>query len=300
MRHFRLIFLFLFLWLSACQLIDRPVPTAIPTALPTQPPPNTPLPTRIPTATPVDCHTLPGSVVTGALPSGDKPPQEFVVYLPPCYQQETNRRYPVLYLLHGQTSTDTQWVDLGAPQTADELIRSGKVTPFIMVFPDDRYWNLPPGPGFGDRLVHEIVPYIDENFRTLPDRYDRALGGLSRGGAWAVHVLLTRYDLFGSIGLHSPVVFDDDAAVLQRLVAAIPSDAWPRLWLDAGDRDGGLGKTEALESLLTAYEVPHEWHMYTGDHTNPYWQAHVSEYLQWYAEGFAARFGATPVATATP
>ncbi len=225
-------------------------------------------------------------MVNGALDS-DKPPQEFLVYLPACYQQQPDRRFPVLYLLHGQTSTDTQGVDLGAPQVADNLIRSGDTTPFIMVFPDDRYWNLPPGPGFGDRLVHEIIPYVDQNFRTLTDRQDRALGGLSRGGAWAVHVLLTRYDLFGSIGLHSPVIFDDDAAVLQQLMAAIPANGWPRLWLDAGDRDGGLGRIESFESLLTAFEVPHEWRMYAGDHTNPYWQADLGEYLQWYADGFA-------------
>lgn len=243
--------------------------------------------------------TLPGSVVGGAIQT-DKPPQQFLVYLPPCYQQDSDRRYPVLYLLHGQTSTDTQWVELGAPEAADALIRAGEATPFIMVFPDDRYWNLPPGSGFGDRLVHEIIPYIDQNFRTLSDRYDRALGGLSRGGAWSIHILLTRYDLFGSVGLHSPVLFDDDAAVLQKLMTAIPSYAWPRLWIDAGDRDGGLGKVEAFESLLTAYEVPHEWRMYSGDHTNPYWQAHVTEYLQWYADGFAAASTPSPSATPTP
>lgn len=287
MRRLGLILLLSVIWLSACQARDTTIPTLAPTPVPTQRPTRTPAPSQTPTPTPIDCRTLPGSVVTGALDS-DKPPQEFLVYLPACYQQEPDRRFPVLYLLHGQTSTDTQWVDLGAPQAADILIRSGDTTPFIMVFPDDRYWNLPPGPGFGDRLVHEIIPYVDQNFRTLTDRQDRALGGLSRGGAWAVHVLLTRYDLFGSIGLHSPVIFDDDAAMLPQLMAAIPANGWPRLWLDAGDRDGGLGRVESFESLLTAFEVPHEWRMYTGDHTNPYWQAHLIEYLQWYADGFAA------------
>lgn len=288
------------LCLAACQPADQPAPTLPPTLVPTPRPTSTPAPTQVPSATPIDCHTLPGTVVNGVVPNGDKPPQQFLIYLPPCYQQETDRHYPVLYLLHGQTSTDTQWVELGAPQVADNLIRSGRAASFIMVFPDDRYWNLPPGPGFGDRLVLEILPYIDQAFRTLTDRNDRALGGLSRGGAWAVHVLLTRYDLFGSIGLHSPVIFDDDAAVLQRLMDAIPTNAWPRLWLDAGDRDGGLGQVEAFEALLTAYEVPHEWRMYTGDHTNPYWQAHLMQYLQWYADGFAAGLGPPPDATATP
>ncbi len=287
------------LGLAACQSPEQPTPTLAPSAVPTRTPAPTLTITSVPTPTRVDCLSEPGSVVSGAIQS-DKPPQQFLVYLPPCYQQDLDRRYPVLYLLHGQTSTDTQWVELGAPEAADALIRLGKVTPFLMVFPDDRYWNLPPGSGFSDRLIHEIMPFVDQNFRTLTDRSDRALGGLSRGGAWTIHILLTRYDLFGSIGLHSPVLFDDDAAVLQRLMSAIPSNAWPRLWIDAGDRDGGLGQIESFEALLTAYEVPHEWRMYTGDHTNPYWQAHITEYLQWYADGFAAGVTAVPSATATP
>lgn len=227
-----------------------------------------------------------------------KPPQEFLVYLPPCYDQLPDKRYPVLYLLHGQMSTDTQWVSLGAATAADNLIHAGSAAPFVIVFPDDRYWNLPPGPGFGDRLIQDIIPFIDQNYRTLPDRQHRALGGLSRGGAWAVHILLTRYDMFGSVGLHSPAIFDDDAAILDRLVLAIPASSWPRLWVDAGDRDGQLGPTRAFEALLSAYEVPHVWRMYAGDHTEPYWQAHVTEYLQWYADGFAV--GTTGVSTAAP
>jgi enterochelin esterase-like enzyme len=241
----------------------------------------------------------PGRVDSGALQTV-RPPQQFLIYLPPCYDRYQSQRYPVVYLLHGQVNTDNQWVQIGAPVAADNLIHSGQAAPFIIVFPDDRYWNLPPGSGFGNRLVQDIVPFIDQNYRTRADRQDRALGGLSRGGGWAVHLLLTRYDLFGSVGLHSPVVFDEDAAVLDRLVRAIPSASWPRLWLDAGDRDGGLGAIQAFESMLTAYQVPHGWIMYKGDHSDTYWQAHVTEYLQWYADGFSADPGSTPSPTAGP
>ena len=241
----------------------------------------------MPSITPVSCITLPGQVAQGAVPD-TKPSQQFLIYLPPCYDRDTAQRYPVLYLLHGQTYTDDQWIALGAPTAADNLIQGGQAPPFIIVFPDDRYWNLPPGDTFGDRFVRDIIPYIDRTYRTLTDRDHRAVGGLSRGGGWGVHLLLTRYDLFGIIGLHSPVIFNDDAAVLERLVAAVPSKGWPRLWLDAGDHDGDLGKIRAFEELLTHYEAPHEWHLYTGDHSNSYWQKHVVQYLEWYGEGFAA------------
>ncbi len=276
------------LGLSACASISTPTPT--PTVIPptaTQMPTATitPSPTMVPTATPLTCLTGSGRVESRALDSTN-PAQEFLIYLPPCYQQKSDERYPVLYLLHGQTYTDDQWVRLGAPSAADDLIHSGEVPPFIMVFPDDRYWNLPPGGGFGDRLINLLIPFVDENYRTLADRDHRALGGLSRGGGWAIHLALGHYDLFGTIGLHSPVIFDEDGAMLQQLVRAVPSNSWPRLWLDAGDRDGELGDVRRFEGLLTAYEVAHEWRLYTGDHTEPYWHAHIVEYLQWYAGGW--------------
>src|SRR5512135_2974541 len=116
--------------LSGCSSSFVTEPTATvsaavidPSATPS--PTATPTPAPTPTATPLGCLTEPGRVVTGSL-TETKPPQEFLVYLPPCYDQRTDLRYPVLYLLHGQTSTDVQWVDMGVPQLADRLIHSGE------------------------------------------------------------------------------------------------------------------------------------------------------------------------------
>src|SRR5512143_2970185 len=160
--------------LSACSPSNQPAsalaaapPTASPIPLP--PPTLTLAPAPTATITPLACLAQPGRVEQGSLPSNN-PPQEFLIYLPPCYDQKTDQRYPVLYLLHGQMSTDDQWVRIGAANAADQLILSGGSIPFIIVFPDDRYWNLPTGPGFGRRLVEQIIPYIDANYRTLPDR----------------------------------------------------------------------------------------------------------------------------------
>ena len=83
---------------------------------------------------------------------------------------------------------DNQWVRLGVVEEADKLILSGKAPPFIIVFPDDQYWNTPPGPGFGGRLISYLIPYIDQTYRTLTDRKYRALGGLSRGGGWTIRL----------------------------------------------------------------------------------------------------------------
>ena len=298
MMHPRLIAAALLMaWLTACSGLAAPTATATPA--PTGTSTIAPRPAATPSPTPLGCLGEPGSVRRQEL-QNEKPVQEFLIYLPPCYDQHTDARYPVLYLLHGQTYQDDQWVQLGAPVVADNLIHSGEARPFIIVFPDDRYWNLPSGDSFGERLIQEIIPLVDRTYRTQADREHRALGGLSRGGGWAIHYALTRHDLFGMVGLHSPVIFNDDAAILERLVPAVPASAWPRLWLDAGDHDGDLGTIRQLEAVLTMYEVPHEWHMYAGDHTNTYWQAHIVQYMQWYADGFRADVPPAPTATATP
>jgi len=254
-----------------------PLPTAapLPTATATASP--------IPSATPLTCLSRPGRIENGALET--TPPQEFLIYLPPCYDEKPDERYPTLYLLHGQTYTDEQWVRLGAVAAADNLILSGQAAPFIVVFPDDRYWNLPPGPGFGERLVSLLIPSIDQHYRTRADREHRALGGLSRGGGWAVHLLLTRYDLFGIIGLHSPAIFNEDTVMLARKLQAIPPEAWPHVWLDAGDQDKDLASIRAFEELLSRLNLPHEWHLYSGDHSEEYWRRQLPGYLQWYVDG---------------
>ena len=278
--------LMLFTVITACSPSNQPLPTstAIPLAATSQP---TPIPSPVPTATitPLACLSNPGRVEEGSLDSTN-PPQEFRIYLPPCYDEKTDQRYPVLYLLHGQTYTDDQWIRLGAVDVADNLILSGESVPFIIVFPDDRYWNLPPAPGFGQRLVDELVPYVDSSYRTLSDRNHRAIGGLSRGAGWALHLGLTRWDLFGTIGLHSLAVLQKDASKIKAWLAGIPSSSRPRVFMDIGDNDPEGAMASQVESQFNEYGLTHEWHLYSGAHTEEYWSAHVKEYIQWYAEGW--------------
>ncbi len=283
-----LILLSLLTTLVACTFTIEP--TATPSVIPptfTSIPSSTPIPspTIIPTATPLGCLTQPGTIVDAAIDI-TKPPQQFIVYLPPCYDQQTDLRYPVLYLLHGQTYIYDQWTRLGAVDIANQLIISGEAQPFIMVFPDDRYWNLPPGPGFGVRFIDFVIPYIDQNYRTLADREHRALGGLSRGGGWTIRLGLSNWQMFGMLGLHSPVVFAEDGPFIQRIIEAVPAESFPRLWVDIGDQDAELAITRNFQSLLVKRNVAHEFHFYSGNHTETYWSKHVEEYIRWYVDGW--------------
>lgn len=215
-------------------------------------------------------------------------PLEFRVYLPPCYAEETGNHYPVLYLIHGQNYNDDQWDRLGADETADRLIASGQAPPFIIVMPRDRSWAQPDEDNFGRAVTEVLIPWIDTNYRTQAARDGRAVGGLSRGAGWAIHLGLSRWDLFGSIGAHSLPVFWTDLPHLREWMDAIPPDALPRMYLDLGDKDRPQISKSArwFEQLLTDRGFPHEWHLYPGYHEEAYWEAHVEEYLRWYALGW--------------
>ena len=281
--HRTLLLIPLLIGLWACAPSSEPIvtPTTVPPT-PTRTP--TPLPpTATPTITPLGCLTQSGRVDQGVIQE-TVPPQEYLIYLPPCYDEKPDLHYPVLYLLHGQTYTDDQWVRLGAVNVLDELILADEAPPFIIVFPDDRYWNLQAGSGFGQRLVDHLIPYIDENYRTLADRNHRAIGGMSRGAGWALRLGLQRWDLFGTLGLHSLAAFADDRPFLGSWLKAVPLESWPNIFMDMGESDQELGFNSQFESMLTQLGIPHEWHLYPGAHDEQYWQAHVEEYLRWYAE----------------
>ncbi len=282
-------------WLAACA-VGRVTPEASPTTplaaspsvTPSAQPSATPSPTPPPTVTPtpLTCWSQGGRMEIHQLSVAETPwPLDFRVYLPPCYDAQPQRAYPVLYLIHGQNFTDDQWDRLGVDEVLDRRIPQGDLPPFLVVMPRDREWTQPNEDGFGKAVVQELLPWVDAHYRTLTDRKYRAIGGLSRGAAWALHLAFTRWDLFGAVGGHSPPVFWTDAPHMPDWLAAIPPENWPRIWLDVGDMDRQeiLESAEWLEALLTQMGIPHEWHLYTGQHNETYWRAHVEEYLRWYA-----------------
>jgi enterochelin esterase-like enzyme len=209
----------------------------------------------------------------------------FRVYTPPCYTELPEQRYPVLYLVHGQTYNDDQWDRLGADEAASELIAAGELPPFIIVMPYDISSNQPSLDHFGEAVIEELLPWVDANFRTLADREHRAVGGLSRGASWAIHLALTHPELFAAMGGHSPPVFVEDASQVRGWLDTIPAELMPRIWLDIGERDQQAILSSAIwfEGLLSERNIPHEWSLFAGDHSEAYWSSHVAVYLRWYA-----------------
>jgi enterochelin esterase-like enzyme len=276
------------LFLMGCTPLAPVVPLPIPpsTLAPTSQPSPSPLPTA-PEATPTPglCRETHGSLEHRVLEAARlEKPFRYIVYRPPCYWADPTQRYPVLYLLHGQGYDEAQWLRLGAVTTLDRLIISGEAPPFIIVMPFDYSFKQPSEYRFEEVFTQLLVPQIDMTYRTLTDKAHRAVGGLSRGGAWAIRLGTRHPELFGAMGGHSPSVFYADMDALPQRLLTIPAEQMPRIWLDAGDADSEYATVQIFEQLLNRQNIPHEWHTYIGWHDETYWSAHVEEYLRWYAQ----------------
>lgn len=212
-------------------------------------------------------------------------PFEYRVYTPPCYEHDLDQRYPVLYLIHGIGFNDDQWDRLEADEIADKLISSGEISALIIVMPHDSGPKiLPPANQFGEALVFDLIPAIDASYRTIPERQNRAIGGISHGGNWAIHLGLTHWSVFGTIGGHSSPLFKtDDPQKVEGWLGQIPPESFPRVYLDVGESDKLVDHIIRFEEILDDFSVPHELYLFPGSHNEAYWSAHIEQYLRWYA-----------------
>jgi enterochelin esterase family protein len=211
------------------------------------------------------------------------------VYTPPDYEKDPARRYPVLYLQHGGGEDETGWGSQGrAGLIMDNLLAEGKATPFLIVMAnsyvpganntfatnavDGPLSRAITGPGgrkynptaFAKVLIQDLIPYIDDHYRTLPDQPHRALAGLSMGGMQTHSITLANLDKFSHIGIFSggnistnELADVDDFKQKVKLV-----------FISYGGRENGAAGKASVEALKQAgvngvfYESPntaHEW-----------------------------------------
>jgi enterochelin esterase-like enzyme len=206
------------------------------------------------------------------------------LYLPPGYTASPDKPYPVLILLHGSNANSEQWVRIGAPATADQLITQNEISPLVIIMPEEpNSMVFYSETTFGDVLVNEILPKLQTTYPLCTIRECIAVGGLSRGAVWAARLAFLHWDIFGAAGLHS---MPATIAALPEWVHQIPKDELPRVYMDIGDADKDWRNAKKFEETLTFLEIPHEWIFQKGNHTETYWSAHVEEYLRWYSEGW--------------
>jgi len=281
----------LLLILSACsnspQTTLTPIETPVPDDL--QPTPSSTLefipPTPTPSITPTpDCRTAGGEYLNAQF-SSEMLGRDlyYSIYLPPCYDIETDQRYPVVYLLHGLSYANDQWLHFGVVETMDALIAGGEISPFIIVLPLEESFIPPQTSPFADAIVDDLIPWVDAHYRTLPEKEFRGIGGVSRGAAWSLRIGLTHCDVFNSVGAHSLPLFEADGANIFTWVTQTPIEDLPTFFIDIGRNDQEWKTAQDVADLLDEYNIAHEWYLFTGDHTESYWSSHLEQYLRWYA-----------------
>jgi S-formylglutathione hydrolase FrmB len=159
----------------------------------------------------VERITVHGKSLEGNL-EGDSPDREATVYLPPSYAADQNRRFPVVYLLHGYGGReDTFTARLANLQESGDRLAFAQgfssaivVTPSAYTLHKGSMYSNSPTTGDWERFVAEdLVAYMDSHYRTLPDRMSRGLGGHSMGGYGALRIGMKRADVFGALYIMS-------------------------------------------------------------------------------------------------
>lgn len=215
------------------------------------------------------------------------------VYLPPGYSPE--KRYPVLYLLHGIGGDQHEWSGyVRAPAVLDNLIASGKALPMIVVMPNGRALpdDRPPPPErvftprnaegfakFEQDLLEFLIPAVEARYATIADRRQRALAGLSMGGGQALNFGLAHLDSFAWVGgFSSAPNTRPDAELLPDLVAVKRGLAL--LYLSCGNKDGLISVSQRVHRALDAQGVPHLWNVDDYGHDRDSWAENLFHFAQ--------------------
>jgi enterochelin esterase-like enzyme len=142
---------------------------------------------------------------------GEAVDRDAIVFLPPSYNKNKNRRYPVVYALHGYSIGAEQWThEIHVPQTVEGAFALG-TKEMIVVLPDSKtvwggsmYSSSVTTGDFERFIAHDVVEYMDTHYRTIPDRRSRGLVGHSMGGYGASRIGMKHPDVFGSLYIMSP------------------------------------------------------------------------------------------------
>ena len=199
----------------------------------------------------IDEHVISSELLRGN-PLGDPYERPLLVYLPPGYDDDPERRYPAVYVIQGYTGNVAMWRNRSAyrvpfPEAADAVFARGDAPPAIVVYVDA--WSKYGGSQFVDSpgtgryhsyLCDEIVPFLDAHYRTLPDAAHRAIMGKSSGGFGAMITPMLRPDLFGALATHAGDTLYEYSylpafASAVRYLRRYDGDIW-RWWKDFSSR----------------------------------------------------------------
>jgi len=206
-----------------------------------------------------------------------------LIYTPPGYSKD--KKYPVLYLLHGIGGDEKEWLNGGHPEVIlDNLYAEKKVEPMIVVLPngramkDDRATGNIMAPDkvqafatFEKDLLNDLIPFIEKKYAVINDREHRAIAGLSMGGGQSLNFGLGNLDIFAWVGGFS------SAPNTKKPEELVPDPAKAKeqlklLWISCGDKDGLISFSKRTHDYLKKNSVPHIYYIEHGYHDFKVWK----------------------------
>jgi enterochelin esterase-like enzyme len=211
------------------------------------------------------------------------------VYTPPGHCKD--KKYPVLYLLHGIGGDETEWQRFAQPEVLlDNLIADGKAAPMIVVMPNGRaqkndraegdvFASAPAFATFEQDLLRDVIPAIESRYSVQADREHRALAGLSMGGGQSLNFGLAHLDTFAWIGAFSSAPNTKPPAQLVADPAAA-RDELKLLYLSSGNQDGLIRISQGVHAYLKEKNVPHVWNVDGHAHDPTHWRNNLYHFAQ--------------------
>ncbi|MDR0693748.1 MAG: esterase family protein [Prevotellaceae bacterium] len=235
--------------------------------------------------------------------------REYNIFLPKSYETDKDRKYPILYLLHGMMDTNKGWYERGhVKDVADQLMASGEAAEMIIVTPNaggnvyegawNGYFDMP-GWSYETFFFTEFLPHIEREYRVMGDKQHRAIAGLSMGGGGATAYGQKHSELFSAVYAMSALMNipeqgaapsqrpDDKMAILNKSVREnscikyvetadeatkekLKTVAW---FVDCGDDDFLLDRNIEFTQAMRAAQIPCEFRVRDGGHTWEYWHS---------------------------
>ncbi|TCK85568.1 alpha/beta hydrolase [Albibacterium bauzanense] len=248
--------------------------------------------------------------------------RKYAIYLPEGYDQ-SDRSYPVLYLLHGSGDNHTGWVQFGQVQhIADKAIAEGNAGPMIIVMPDADtgtrgYFNVVDGSyNYEDFFFKELIPHIEKTYRVRSEKRYRAISGLSMGGGGTIFYALHQPDMFAAAAPLSAATGNWDFEQFKTRLKQTPTSASDkqiedyfnlhsiesivknasednlkkikgiRWYISCGDDDFLYEGNSRMHILLRQSEIPHEYRVKDGGHTWTYWRNELPLVLEFVSKSF--------------
>jgi len=262
----------------------------------------------------VECNSISSKILSRSVP--------YCIVLPPSFDADKARSFPVLYFLHGLGDNEQFFVHSGAWNLVENMRDKGELKDFLIATPDARstfYINSKDGKErYEDFLLQEFFPYVEKHYRVAAGRVNRAISGISMGGYGALYLAFRHPQLFSSVSAHS-------AALIEKLpnflAGALPNSPRARvlggafgnppdpvfwqahnpiviartanlahlnIYFDCGDQDdfGFEAGAIALDKVLTSRQIPHEFHIYPGRHDASYFADHLPASLTFHSRLF--------------